>query len=327
MLAQTFGRLRQETKERRGVRFERVYDYRADELWAALTEPEQIRGWLGEAALDLREGGGGTLKLDDEMTAELTVRRVEPGRLVEYDWNFPDEPPSILRLELEPRDKGTLLVLDHRRLAADDAAGYGAGWHSHLDALELMLAGRSHDWDDRFNQLHPAYRDRAGELGADPQLGALRADGDRRAVRYERLLPASPDDVWRALTEPDRLRVWMDADATVDGKVGGRFELRWSDRERMDGRIRIWDPPRVVEYTWDEGEDNGFVRWEVSPAGDGSRLVLDHGALPGRLAPSIGAGWHSHLDWLEAHLSAAGHDFWPRYRELLPLYEDAAAAL
>jgi uncharacterized protein YndB with AHSA1/START domain len=327
MLTQTFGRLRQEASERRGVRFERVYDYRADELWAALTEPDQIRGWLGEADLDLREGGGGTLKLGDEMTATLSIRRLEPGRLVEYDWNFPDEPPSILRVELEPREKGTLLVLDHRRLAADDAPDYGAGWHSHLDALELLLVGRRHDWQERFDELHPDYRERADELAGDPQLGEIRIDGDRRAVRYERLVPASLDDVWRALTEPSSLRVWMDADATVDGEVGGRFELRWADGERMDGRIGVWDPPSLLEYTWDEGEDNGFVRWELEPAGDGTRLVLEHGALPDRLAPSIGAGWHAHLDWLEAHLSAEPHDFAPRYRELLPLYEDAAAAL
>jgi uncharacterized protein YndB with AHSA1/START domain len=166
---------------------------------------------------------------------------------------------------------------------------------------------------------------RTHRAGADPRLGTLRGEGDRHAVRYERVLPAPPEDVWRALTEPDGLRVWMDAEATVDPEVGGRFELRWSDREVMAGRIRVWEPPSVLEYTWDEGEDNGFVRWELSPLPDGTRLVLDYSALPARVVPSIGAGWHSHLDWLEAHLSAGGHEFWQRYRELLPLYEDAAA--
>ena len=54
MLAQTFGRLRAEADGTVAVRFERVYDYTVDELWAAITEPEQIRGWLGETELEGR---------------------------------------------------------------------------------------------------------------------------------------------------------------------------------------------------------------------------------------------------------------------------------
>jgi uncharacterized protein YndB with AHSA1/START domain len=328
MLAQTFGRLRQEASERRGVRFERVYDYRADELWAALTQHEQLRGWLGEADLDLREGGGGTLKVGDETTATLSIRRLEPGRLVEYDWNFPDEPPSILRLELEPREKGTLLVLDHRRLAADDAADYGARWHSHLDALELLLVGRRHDWQPRFDELHPGYVDRADELPSDPELGSVQTAGDRGALHLERTLAAPPDEVWRALTEPERWRVWMDADeAALEPRVGGRAELRWRDGEHMVGEVTVWDPPRVLEYTWHERSDRGRVRFELRASGTGTRLVFDQGDIPVSALVGMSAGWHAHLDWLRSHLAGeASFEFGLLYRELRPLYEDALAA-
>jgi hypothetical protein len=46
----------------------------------------------------------------------------------------------VLRLELEARGEGTLLVLDHRRLGTGDVVDYSAGWHAHLDALEQLLA-------------------------------------------------------------------------------------------------------------------------------------------------------------------------------------------
>lgn len=164
MLAQTFGRLRAESDDRRAVRFERVYDYRPEELWAAITDPEQLRLWLGEADLDVSEGAGGTVKFSEAEIAELRVRRLDPGRLVEYDWIFPNEPQSVLRLELEPRGSGTLLMLDHRRLAADDIVDYSAGWHSHLDALELLLTGRGYDWQARFDELRPTYTDLAAEV-------------------------------------------------------------------------------------------------------------------------------------------------------------------
>jgi uncharacterized protein YndB with AHSA1/START domain len=164
MLTQTFGRLRAESEEHRAVHFERVYDYRPEELWAAITEPDQIRGWLGEAELDLREDGAGTVKFSETEIAQLRVRALEPGRLVEYDWTFPNEPLSVLRLELEPRREGTLLVLDHRRLSPDDIVDYSAGWHSHLDALGLILADRSHDWQARFDELRPQYTDLAAAI-------------------------------------------------------------------------------------------------------------------------------------------------------------------
>lgn len=164
MFAQTFGRLRAESDDRRAVRFERVYDYRPDEVWAAITELEQIRGWLGQAELDLSEDGGGTIAFGEGEIATLRVRTLEPGRLVEYDWTYPDEPDSVLRLELEPRGDGTLLILDHRRLASEDVVNYSAGWHSHLDALELLLSGRPHDWQRRFDELASTYEERAAEL-------------------------------------------------------------------------------------------------------------------------------------------------------------------
>jgi uncharacterized protein YndB with AHSA1/START domain len=166
MLAQTFGRLRRESEDRTTVHFERVYDYGPRELWAALTEPEQLRGWLGEAEVDLRIGGRIVIRFGDteEQVAEGTIRMIDPPRLLEYDWTYPGETKSVLRLELEPRGDGTLLILDHRRLPATAAAGYGAGWHAHLDGLDALLAGEPSDWDARFAEVLPSYKADAERL-------------------------------------------------------------------------------------------------------------------------------------------------------------------
>jgi uncharacterized protein YndB with AHSA1/START domain len=166
MLAQTFGQLRRESEERVAVHFERVYDYRQEELWAALTEPEQLRGWLGDADVDLRVGGRIVIRFGDgdEEVASGTIRELEPPRLLEYDWTFLGESDSVLRLELEPRGNGTLLILDHRLLTADVAVGYSAGWHAHLDRLEGLVAGERVDWDARFAELVPRYREVAARL-------------------------------------------------------------------------------------------------------------------------------------------------------------------
>lgn len=182
------GRLR-EDGDRCAVRFERLYDFTADELWRALTDPEQLPGWLGHASR-------WTLAPDEPYELDVggpttgRIVEVEPGRLLELTWRWGDEPESLVRVELEPRGEGCLLTLDHRRLDRSSGVGYSAGWHSHLDALEQLLASAERlDWELRFRELRPAYEQQAKELGGDwggpggnELLDAI-ADGDAARAR------------------------------------------------------------------------------------------------------------------------------------------------
>jgi uncharacterized protein YndB with AHSA1/START domain len=139
------------------VRFERLYDATADELWRALTDPEQLPGWLGHATRwELVAGAEYELDLGGPTTGR--IRTVEPGRVLELDWNYEDEPESIVRFEIVPRRDGVLLVLEHRRLAPESAPGYGAGWHAHLDALAMPFALTADDWTELYRERLPAYR-------------------------------------------------------------------------------------------------------------------------------------------------------------------------
>jgi uncharacterized protein YndB with AHSA1/START domain len=155
--------------ERRSVRFERVYAAPPERVWAAVTEPEQLRAWLavGGAVLEPRVGGRFEVRMtsDDEETAWGTVLAFDPPRLLEVEWRYEGEDESVLRIELEPRGGGTLLVLDHRLLQAGQAAGYGSGWHAYLDALDDLLAGRAPgDWDERFQARLEDYRQAAATV-------------------------------------------------------------------------------------------------------------------------------------------------------------------
>jgi uncharacterized protein YndB with AHSA1/START domain len=150
------------------VRFERLYDYTPQELWRALTEPEQIRGWLADVSrFELEPNGEVHLHFGDEPDGSQTTWRVvevEPERVLECEWHYPGEEPSIVRFECHPQEQGTLLVLDHRRLSADDAPGYAAGWHAHLDALADLFATKDDDWHRRYTELRPEYEEAASAL-------------------------------------------------------------------------------------------------------------------------------------------------------------------
>jgi uncharacterized protein YndB with AHSA1/START domain len=145
------------------VRFERRYEATPEELWSALTEPERLTRWLANVAeLELRPGGRFLLVWqEDGQQTDGTVLDLEPGRVLELGWTYPDEPESAVRFELRADGDGTVLVLDHRGLPPRAIAGYGAGWHSHLDSLDAHLAGGSADWSARFQELGPAYEQQA----------------------------------------------------------------------------------------------------------------------------------------------------------------------
>jgi uncharacterized protein YndB with AHSA1/START domain len=152
--------------ERRSIRFEREYDAKVEEVWAAVTEPDRLRGWLavGGAVLEPRVGGRFEVRMTpgEDETAWGSVLAFEPPRLLEVEWHYEGEDESVLRIELAPRGSRTLLVLDHRLLQSSQAVGYGAGWHAYLDALEDLLGGMSPgSWDERFQARLDAYRQAA----------------------------------------------------------------------------------------------------------------------------------------------------------------------
>ena len=150
------------------VRFERWYAADVAELWGALTEPERMARWLGaEVHIQARVGGAVALRWagGEQMDGVITV--LEPGRVLAYTWREPVlGVESVVRFELRPAGSGTLLVLEHTGVPAEQAAGFGAGWHGHLDALASTLAGQDIDPHAQYHQLAPQYARRSGSGGS-----------------------------------------------------------------------------------------------------------------------------------------------------------------
>jgi uncharacterized protein YndB with AHSA1/START domain len=149
------------------LRYERRLAHPIDRVWAAVTDPAELRGWLAEAEVDLAVGGRVDLRwlnTDDEgntATATGRVTAVDPPRLVEYD----TEPHGVLRFELREDGPGTALTFTiTTRAPADQVDLARSGWHIHLEHLAEALDGRPVDWprwtDEhraRFDEIHAAY--------------------------------------------------------------------------------------------------------------------------------------------------------------------------
>jgi uncharacterized protein YndB with AHSA1/START domain len=155
--------------------------------------------------------------------------------------------------------------------------------------------------------------------------GALRPDADRLAVHFERRYPATPAEVWSAITEPDRVARWL---APLTMVAEDRYRLDFGDDHATTGEVLRCDAPHALVVTWDfPGEPTSRVDVEVRPDGDGALLVLDHTRLPLDQGAGYGAGWEAHLAGLEALVSDAPAPDWDeRFAALLPAYREAAAA-
>jgi uncharacterized protein YndB with AHSA1/START domain len=160
--------------------------------------------------------------------------------------------------------------------------------------------------------------------------GTLEIRDGVKVLRYERRLRHPVDRVWRALTEPDELRGWL-AEADLDPRAGGEVELRWlntdeeGSRAVARGTVARWEPPRVVELDTDI---HGRLRWELEPDGDGATrltFTVEHATLPDEYVTKVRAGWHIHLEHLEAALNGHRVD-WDRWdEEHLPRWKEIEA--
>ena len=134
----------------------------------------------------------------------------------------------------------------------------------------------------------------------DADLGDLSSVGGRWQLRFRRRLPHPPTKVWRALTEPEHLRVWFPTDIEGDRAVGAklRFPFREGEGPTMDGEMLVYDEPRVLAFRWGDDE----LRFELEPDGDGCRLTfLETIDEQGRAARDA-TGWHVCLTVLAQRL-------------------------
>ena len=144
-------------------------------------------------------------------------------------------------------------------------------------------------------------------------LGTVSQTADGWQLRWERHLPHPVEEVWRTLTEPDRVRTWWGI-LQVDLRVGGAYVMAWQNPggPTMHAVITACEPPRSFALTWEFGGGTSWVEVGLAEAGDGgTRLTLRHIAplddkseeFWDRFGPgAVGVGWDLSLLGLAWHL-------------------------
>ena len=121
----------------------------AEQTWEALTDPDQLGEWLGEAGeLELCPGGDLEIRVGGEERRGF-FEEVDPGRRLVFWWRADDDDQSSrVEIDLEPDPDGTRVrVTETRPLRALDAPGddlatlIGGGGAPQMDGRRLALAG------------------------------------------------------------------------------------------------------------------------------------------------------------------------------------------
>ena len=86
-------------------------------------------------------------------------------------------------------------------------------------------------------------------------------------IEREIVVPESPDEVWEALTEPERLEEWFATEAELDARPGGEGVFRWGDGEERRAVVREAEEARRLVLDW---EDGGEVVVELGEAAGGT---------------------------------------------------------
>jgi uncharacterized protein YndB with AHSA1/START domain len=146
--------------------------------------------------------------------------------------------------------------------------------------------------------------------------------GDHIDVRFERHYPRPVETVWSALTDPARLADWMGA-SELEPRLGGRISMMGNGPHPMTGRITVWDPPKVLEFTWSNTHaPDSVVRYELTPADGGTRLLFTHRGMPYENSALMLPGWHDLFARLGSWLDGSPPDGDMNFRTMQSTYID-----
>ena len=143
--------------EKLSLEIKRLIKAPCDRVYAAWTDPAQLKQWFGPENVQTREliadaRAGGAFRWDltnsdgEKMTMRGEYRELQPGRKIVFTWQWQDDEDwenhiSIVTVELSDRDGDTELRLTHGQLPNEASRdGHTRGWESALDKLAKFFS-------------------------------------------------------------------------------------------------------------------------------------------------------------------------------------------
>ena len=143
------------TEDKTSLQIRRVYAVPVAAVYAAWTDPEQVKHWMGpsedfgeaEVTTDVRVGGRYRIVMyapDGEVhRVGGMFREIVPNKKLVYTWAWESTPgrESLVTVEFKPSGDGTELLLTHERFFDSQARDkHQHGWNGCMDRLGRFLS-------------------------------------------------------------------------------------------------------------------------------------------------------------------------------------------
>ena len=135
------------------------------------------------------------------------------------------------------------------------------------------------------------------------------------------------DDLWGAITDPDRIARWY---GEVEGELsqGGEFRVNITLGGPRIGRVEACEPPQHLLLAMRDPDarpgqpERTVIEAQLSAEGDQTGLVWETRGMPVELLPAYGAGIQIHVEHLAAYISGRELNIdAARWEELFAAYE------
>ncbi len=263
-----------------------------EQLWSYLTTATHLQDWFTErATIDLQKGGsmlfGGCYTPGNPVEIQGTIQEIIPLTRLQFTWPMYAHRTEVTFLLTSEADRSTLEVL-HSGLALPSAQ------RGRMDLHHQMMCF----WENALANLQALIE--VGQSGLRLDYLSTASSLVERSIE----IGASPERVWRALTDPHELNRWIATQATVELRPGGLYSYGWEEIGHPGYPLKVesFDPPRRLVHTWD---DDGFVErvtWTLIPLREGTatRLLLHHEMHDPANGEGYRIGWPGFLNrlWL-----------------------------
>jgi uncharacterized protein YndB with AHSA1/START domain len=122
------------------------------------------------------------------------------------------------------------------------------------------------------------------------------------AMRTNRKFTKSAREVFTALKSGTLFASCGKEITKLDFQVGGHYDLKYKQNDRISGEFLQIDPNKSMLFTWSQG---GQVEIKLETQTNGCMMTLNHGQIPNQaLVDRFTAGWADGLDTFQSKVEA-----------------------
>jgi uncharacterized protein YndB with AHSA1/START domain len=127
--------------------------------------------------------------------------------------------------------------------------------------------------------------------GFGPSKNPINLPSNMKSFKKYYTLPAPPEDVYLALTNPLTIQLWTGEEAIMSTEPGSEFSL-WEGS--ITGKNIEFDPGKKIVQQWyfGEQEEPSIVTIKLHPDKNGTSVELRHTNIPDRDYDDIVEGWN-----------------------------------